>query len=74
MAAYVPNNQLTDEYVQTLITRAAFTDVTAEYYPPELVGIYYVIRDLNGQDNDFGPNMSGVRDFCIQQYVIQQNS
>lgn len=72
--AYVPNNQLTNTYLQSLITRANFTDVTAQYYDASLVGVFFVIRDLNGVDTDFGANHASVRDFCIQQYVIQQNS
>lgn len=72
--AYVPNADLTDAYIQTLITRANFVDATGEYYDPEWVGIYYVIRDLNGNDSFFNDNRSSVRDFCINQYVIQQNS
>lgn len=72
--AYVPNNQLTNSYIQSLITRANFQDVTSQYYDPQWIGIYYVVRDLNGNDSFFDTNRAGVRDFCIQQYVIQQNS
>lgn len=71
--AYILDANLTDANVAFYITRAGFTDVTAQEMP-DMVGTgYYVIRDLNGNLN-YIPTRSSVRDFCIQQYVIQQNS
>lgn len=72
--AYVPDSSLTDEYLQTLIARAGFTDVTAEIYGSDLVGIYYAIRDLNGRVTYYDGNRPLVRDQMITQYLIQQNS
>lgn len=68
--AYVLNANLTDTYIQSLITRNEFTDVTADH---EDWNAMYVIQDLNGQLNEFF-DMSLLRDWLIQQYVIIQNS
>lgn len=68
--AYVTNNNLTDAYIQTLITRCGFTDVTAQHLD---WGEPYVIRDLNGQLNGMAA-ISVARDWLITQYLIIQNS
>lgn len=67
---YVSNDNLTDAYIQSLITRCRFTDVTAENQD---WGELYVIQDLNGQLTGI-PAMSVARDWLISQYLIQQNS
>lgn len=67
--AYVLVTNLTDAYIQTLITRNGFTDVTSQH--PGL-GMY-VIQDLDGNLSVYR-DMASIRDEMIRQYLIQQNS
>lgn len=65
---YVLNADLTDEYIQSLITRNGFSDVTAEVQN----GYLYVIQDLNGNQLNIG-SMQDARDWLVMQYLIIQN-
>lgn len=67
---YVVNADLTDSYVQYLISRNGFSDVTQANLIQE---VPYVIQDLNGNNWNFN-NMAEARDWLIIQYMIQQNS
>lgn len=69
--AYVPDNQLTDAYITTLITRCGFIDMTAQY--AAAWGVLRVVQDLNGNLKGFSW-LPDARDYLIQQYVIIQNS
>jgi hypothetical protein len=70
--AYILDADLTNEYIQSLITRANFTDATGEYYP-DLIGQMYIIRSLNGVETTYY-DRGQIRDEMIRQYLIQQNS
>ena len=70
--AYVTNANLTDTYIQSLITRNGFTSVINQE-PFNEFGWLYAIQDLNGNVQGFG-DMPSARDWLIQQYVIIQNS
>lgn len=70
--AYVLNVNLTDAYIQSLITRNGYTDVSHQS-PYDEAGLLYVIQDLNGNINGFG-DMPTTRDWLVQQYLIIQNS
>ena len=67
--AYIPNNALTLEYVQSLITRCGFTDVSSEHPDEGLISI----RDLNDATSTFY-DLASARDSLVLAYVIQQNS
>lgn len=68
--AYVLNADLTDTYIQSLMTRNGFTNTASEH--PEW-GFLYVFKDLNGLETGFS-DMPSARDWLIEQYVIIQNS
>jgi hypothetical protein len=63
---YVLNENLTDEYIQELITRCGFTDITPPDEQP------YWIQDLDGGIS-ITTNLPGVRNYLITQWLIQQN-
>ena len=69
--AYVTNDQLTDAYITTLITRCGFIDLTAQY--AAAWGVLRVVQDLNGNIKSFSW-LPDARDWLIDQYVIIQNS
>lgn len=70
--AYVLNADLTDAYIESLITRNGYTNVTSQ--PPyNEFGLMYIIMDLNGNIQGFG-DMPSARDWLVQQYVLIQNS
>lgn len=69
---YVLNTNLTNDYIQSLITRNGFTDVTSQS-PYNEFGWLYGIMDLNGNVQAF-QDMSAARDWLVQQYVLIQNS
>ena len=66
--SYVISANLTMEYIQTLITRVGFTDVT-ESFPEH----FLCVQDLDGNVN-FYHDLSAARDQLINAYLIQQNS
>lgn len=65
---YILNANLDDAYIQELITRCGFTDVTQP-------GSYwsYAIMDQDGITSNMG-SINGARDWLIQKWLIQQNS
>lgn len=65
---YVLIADLTDEYIQELITRNGYTDVTQpdSYYP-------YSIQDTDSNIDNFG-SIQQARDWLITRYLIVQNS
>lgn len=66
---YVINDDLTDPYIQALITRNGFTDVT----PPDQDYPLYQIQDLDGNVQNCY-DMPSARTYLIQKYLIIQNS
>lgn len=66
--SYVKNDDLTLEYVQGLITRCGFTDVSDQY---EEGLISY--KDLN-ESVTTCYSLASARDSLVLAYVIQQNS
>lgn len=70
---WVLNNDLTDDYIQSLRARCGFTDVTATWNETNGSDWTYVIIDLDGTNHCFS-DLSSARGFLIQQYVLIQNS
>jgi hypothetical protein len=70
--AYVLNTDLTDSYIQSLITRNGFSNIVSQS-PYNEFGWMYAIEDLNGNVAGF-TDLPSARDWLIQQYVIIQNS
>lgn len=70
--AYVLNVDLTDAYIQSLITRNGFTSVI-DQAPYNMFGWLYAIQDLNGNVQGF-QDMPSARDWLVTQYVLIQNS
>lgn len=66
--AYVTNANLTMAYIQTLVARNGFTDVTSNF-----PGHFLCVQDLDGNVS-FYNDIASARDDLIMKYVIQQNS
>lgn len=67
---YVPTANLTNAYIQSLIARVGWTDVTAQH--PDW-GFMYIIQDLDGGLNGFG-DMTSARTALINAYTLMTNS
>lgn len=68
--AWVLVVDLTDAYIQSLISRNGFTDVTSQH--PEF-GAPYVVEDLDGGITIYG-DADGARKGMLQAYRLIQDS
>lgn len=66
---YVPTPNLTDAYIQSLIARVGWTDVTAQNLS---WGYMYVFQDIDGGMNASN-DMNSARNLLINAYVLMTN-
>lgn len=69
---YVADKDLTNTYIQSLISRNGFIDVTLQYQSQNIDGWVYAIQDLEGSVS-FYYDMASTRDDMIRKYLIIQN-
>lgn len=67
---YVPTANLTDAYIQSLVQRVGWQDVTAQHLD---WGCVYIIQDLDGNFNGFG-DMTSARTALVNAYLLMTNS